>query len=199
MLVKVERDKTLEQSNKEYKISLKDMFPRLMAISDDTKRKACILFLDVEMNPFFLMEKDIKFAKVSDFLSISAETCQNIYASLGKKGNYENVTREYIAYQNIPEYLLYRTCKNQIEKLCYTVDMTTDDELSDTDNKAFERSINFGKNFIDYYGNLEIAREKISKHLNSELHGYIIEENNVSLISRTEELMTAKRQQIHED
>lgn len=178
MLIRIDKKLTIEESNKEYKTDLHGMFPKLMGLKDENTRKACVLFLDVEMNPFFLLEKHEQIIAVADYLGLDPKKAADIYEKLKRNGAYESVANEYIKYQSIPEYLLYRTAKTQVENLCFVVNNTEMDKLFDTENKAFERSINFGKQFTDYYANIEIAREKIGKQLQSEIHNYIVDTTN---------------------
>ena len=170
MMLMVEFDKELQESNDRFKISVKDMFPNLWGLGSDKLRKLSVLLLDVEKNPFFLMDYDMKIVQLSDRLGIRPEETKKHYDSLKPSGQFHSVTKEYVEKQNLLEYRLYFSLEKQARILADVIDATPIEELQDSESKAFERSINWGKQFKDFYANYDVAKERIEKVLKSDLH-----------------------------
>jgi hypothetical protein len=174
MLLLVEFDKDLQESNLRYKVSVKDMFPKLWALGDDKLRKLSILLLDVERNPFFLMEYELKIVQLADRLGITPDATKRHYDSLKPSGKYHSVTIEYMERQNLVEYTLLRTCVSQARILAQVIDETPIDELRDSESKSFERSIKWGQEFVEFYKNYDIATQRVEVMLGSDIHEGIL-------------------------
>ena len=84
MMLMVEFDRELQESNDRFKISVKDMFPNLWGLGSDKLRKLSVLLLDVEKNPFFLMDYDMKIVQLSDRLGIRPEETKKHYDTVDK-------------------------------------------------------------------------------------------------------------------
>jgi hypothetical protein len=175
-MLMVEFDVDLQKSNDRFKISIKDMFPCLWGLKDDKLRKLSVLFLDVEKNPFFLMEKDVMFVTLANRLGISLESIKNHYDSLKPSGLYYSVAKEYISYQNLVEYRLYATCVYHALTLAEIIRETPKEDLNDSQSKAFERSINWSKEFVDFYANYDKAMERIERILQSDIHKDVLKD-----------------------
>lgn len=197
MMLMVEFDNELQKTNDRFKISIKDMFPCLWGLKDDKLRKLSILFLDVEKNPFFLMENDVMFATLSNRLDMRLEDVKKHYDSLKPSGRYYSVAKEYISHQNLVEYRLYATCVYHALTLAEIIRETPKEDLQDSQSKAFERSINWSKEFVDFYANYDKAVERIERILQSDIHKDVLKDiigGNASPQKRADSLIKSLHQ-----